>query len=453
MTTYEKSGVAAWGPPDYGSGGGIPPGVTFESIVGGPTYYTDAGHTRAATFGFDNPDFFPIGAFLLELKNQTDADTLINRGINGLFSVSAPNLSSLSTMRSNNLWLVAQADELSQILTANGGSLGSESVGINVFDEPSTYAEAIGAIQTVANTHQDNRFLYENYTWNQLNSGNVQGHVMNDLLNDLIATPNATTRHLHIVGDDIYWFSGYNGADGGAFNSQTLYDLGAILTNDQRRRGARYGDMCDWMRLGYSDHSYGPWQPDYPAPYGVWIETGSPYTENNDTAQRITPAEFNAACWNTIIHGARFLKYFHNHDFGSAGTDSGMASQMAATGALVQQLAGVINSPFALGYGSATSPSGGWKWGDSSPNALTTSGVDTMVKYYNVSGGDNKFYLFAHPRYSGATTSQSVTFTIADTDATVATVINESRTVSISGGTFTDTFATGHTVHIYRIES
>jgi hypothetical protein len=326
-------------------------------------------------------------------------------------------------------------------------------VGINCFDEPEFYAQAIGDISSTPNAVQDNRFLYENFLWRQLADYNVQSHDMDDLLNDLVATPNATTRHLNIVGDDIYWFSGYAGADGGAFESDILYNVGSILTNDERRRGARYGDMCDWIHKGNPIKGHARWQPDYPAPFGVWIETGSPYTENDDVAQRITTAEMNAAVWNTLIHGARFVCYFHAHDFGTAGTDSGMEAQMLATGNLIQSLAGVLNSPFALGYGEATSPSGGWKWGDDAKNALALSGVDTMVKYYNVAGGDELFYLFAHPRYSAATTSQSVTFTIADTDATVATVINESRTVSISGGTFTDTFATGNTVHIYRIEN
>jgi hypothetical protein len=435
------------------SSGGIPPGVTFEDIMGGPTYYADNGFTYAVTYGFDDPDFFPIAGFLQDAKDQSDCDALLARGYNGLISVSSPTLASPSTIRSNDMWVVVQYDENTQYLSASGGSaFGSEVVGFNIYDEPTTYAEAIEGVEVLANIHQDNRFHYETYTTNPLVYGDIEGHALDDLLDDLIATPNATTRHLDLASVDAYWCSGRDaGVDPGAFDSGGLYGTGT-LTNDQKARGVNYAALIDWMRLGTAINGYDPWQDAYPAPMSVWIETGSPYVQNSNTANRITPAELNAAAWAVIIHGARYLEYF-DHAFGSAGEDSGMVAQQASTHALVTSLAGVINSPFALGYGSATSPSGGWKWGDGAPTGFVGTGVDTMVKYYNVSGGDNCFYLFAVPRYSPATTSQSVTFTIADTSATIATVINESRTVSITSGTFSDTFATGNTVHIYRIEN
>jgi archaellum component FlaG (FlaF/FlaG flagellin family) len=74
-----------------------------------------------------------------------------------------------------------------------------------------------------------------------------------------------------------------------------------------------------------------------------------------------------------------------------------------------------------------------------------------MCKYHK--GVDNKFYIFALPRHSATATSITATFTIKNTGAMQVTVINESRTISITGGTtFTDNFATGNTVHIDRVD-
>jgi hypothetical protein len=444
---------------------GLPAGVTLRAIDGGPTYYADRGFTYAAKAGWDSPSFFPIGMFLEKIKTQAHADAWRDLNLNTAVSAQAGDVT-LSVMRSNGLYLIAQADELSAILSNNGGSLGSETVGINVFDEPTTYAQAIGAIQRVANVHQDNRLLYENYTHNQLSFFDVEGHRMDDLLNDLIATPNGTRRHLDLASVDIYWMAGNNGADGGAYSSATLYNR-STLSTDERRRGARYGDMIDWMRLGNPIHGHAPYQTTYPAPTSVFIETGGPYTENRSIGDYIQPRELNAAIWSVLIHGARYLQYFQ-HTFGSAGGDSIIAgtffksvfpgqsisiyNQLKASNALVKSLATVLNSPFALGYVTVTPA--GWKFGDSPSSSFNGTGIDVMAKYHNVSGGNNKFYVFAMPRYSPNLTNQTATFTIKNTGSTQVTVINENRTLPVTnnGTQFQDTFANGHTVHIYRVE-
>jgi hypothetical protein len=119
-----------------------------------------------------------------------------------------------------------------------------------------------------------------------------------------------------------------------------------------------------------------------------------------------------------------------------------MYDQAKATDALVTSLAPVINSPFALGYAAVTP--GAYVF--PAPAQPLASGIDIMAKY---SGGG--FWIFASPRGSETQANISATFTTADGYSGPVTVAGENRTVQATGGQFTDTFATGATVHIYKI--
>ena len=121
-------------------------------------------------------------------------------------------------------------------------------------------------------------------------------------------------------------------------------------------------------------------------------------------------------------------------------------NQAKETNRLIKQLAPAINSPMALGYVTVNPP----------PVKLShlnhDSGVECMAKYYT--GGrslTNGFYLFCDTRESRTARDISATFTTADRYSGPVTVINENRTVTAADGVFTDTFATGSTVHIYSI--
>jgi hypothetical protein len=157
--------------------------------------------------------------------------------------------------------------------------------------------------------------------------------------------------------------------------------------------------------------------------------------------------------------------------------------QIAATCGRILDLAPVINSQFAVDYLLMTTtniryifpyainatpakvpvPHG---YGvQSTPGATTyflQQGIDCCVHYYTgptypsaISGetiSTNTFYIFATTSYGeDHVGSISVTFNIANTSATLATVIGEGRTIPISGGSFTDTFAYAWTVHVYKI--
>ena len=97
------------------------------------------------------------------------------------------------------------------------------------------------------------------------------------------------------------------------------------------------------------------------------------------------------------------------------------------TNALIKQLAPVLNAPFDDGFVTA-SPS-----------------VRVMAKFY-----DGVHYVFAGSKENVASTA---TFTLPSVSGGTATVIDEGRTISITGGQFLDNFANGNAIHIYQINT
>jgi hypothetical protein len=425
-------------PPPSGT---LPPGVTLRDIDGGPTYYGDNGFSYAANAGWDNPAFFPIGLWLPPMRSQADANRWLDLNINAFFLITGN--SNLSLLRANGFSGIVQSNELSQILAGNGGSLGSETVGLLTRDEPTTVSAATAPIQTTSCTLQNNRFWYMNTTWNWLAFGDIGGVPAPTLLSNFYTTPCGSQRHLDVQSTDIYWFAG--GVGVGAYNGARVYGISS-MTTDQNNRAAHYGDMIDMLR----QYQIGA----YPAPILNFVENGGPYTENSTGASYIQPPELNAAAWSVIIHGGRGLIYF-NHTFGGpaqsndnlgyayyqtiqAGQSISIYNQTKATNTLIKSLATVINSPFADGYVTAT------------PAPTLFTGFDAMAK--RTSSG--QFYIFAMPRWSKTQSNQTATFTIANTGATQVTVINENRVIPVTdnGTRFVDNFATANTVHIYRVD-
>jgi hypothetical protein len=151
--------------------------------------------------------------------------------------------------------------------------------------------------------------------------------------------------------------------------------------------------------------------------------------------------------------------------FSVAGT---ILAGLQSTNALISTLAKVINSPFAKGY--ATTNNTGYAFELGMAQACgnlqtltcgTNTGIEYMVKNYaggtystsgyniNTDSITNGFYIFATTRNKETTVNSSVTFTVPSVSAVA--VINESRSITPSGATFTDTFANAWTVHIYKV--
>jgi hypothetical protein len=231
----------------------------------------------------------------------------------------------------------------------------------------------------------------------------------------------------NVASVDTYWFTDPNisgGSEGGS-----LRNNGNPLTVTQTRLAANYGYTVDRMRaLDVMDGQRRP----------IWnfVEVGWPFSETAaQGARTILPAEARAAVWHSIIAGARGIIYF-NHSFGGPNQTqhalrepayAAVRAAVKSTNQLITQLAPVLNAPFADGFGRA-SPS-----------------VRTMTKSH-----DNKYYVFAGSKENVASTP---TFSLSGFDNGTATVIDENRTIPISNGRFSDRFADGNAIHIYRIDN
>ena len=110
-------------------------------------------------------------------------------------------------------------------------------------------------------------------------------------------------------------------------------------------------------------------------------------------------------------------------DTGTAcyGSVIGMVTSVDAQ---IKSLASVLNAPFVNGGRTVTGP------------------VEHMVKW----AGQN-LYVFAAGRSSG-----TMVFRRPGIGNATATVVGENRSVPIVSGSFSDAFADGNAVHIYRIE-
>ena len=210
-----------------------------------------------------------------------------------------------------------------------------------------------------------------------------------------------------------------------------FYKLSTDCTTDQAQRGSNYGSAIDHDR---SFESPVGWEPIW-----TFVEDGCPWSSGDAC---ITPAQMQWSVWSSIIHGARGVIYF-NHSFtGPCTGDNNIESpcyaaitvQMKATDATIASLAPVLNDYTALGYVTAT------------PTASTFAGIETLTKYHA-----GQFTIFADTRDSGSAKNIPATFKLNDKLAKSVTVVGENRTIQVTGGTFTDTFATGSTVHIYQV--
>lgn len=460
----------------------LPPGVTLQQIDGGPSYYASNGFAKAANpdatmtgagaLGWDDPAFFPIGQDY-SFNNGTSYTTFKDLGLNFTHRVTAP--VDLSVPHSNGIWVWEAGDTTT--------SLGNETCAYHV-EEPSAWTDITTAVATFdayPNGGIAGRFFQISHTWTALFFGTLSGAPGDGTYRYVMGSPISTTTagnvHMDIAGDDLYWFAG-SAASGPQQQGYAVENLatafGPNATADQMARGTNYGDMIDIMRT---------WQT---SPYSS-SPIIAPYIETEDGlltdtgVREIKPGELNWAAWATIIHGARGLLYFSaTSNFGTGATfgfsqsvlpgeSISVYTQGKNTNTLVTNLARILNSPFALGYVTVSPAAYNFPVAvnNDTTSGWSVTGIDVMAKYY--SGGsftnaagtfDAGFYIFATYRGSQTATSISATFTLAGGYSGTVHAINADGgaasygtgyTLTATGGTFTDTFAKGSSVRIYRI--
>jgi hypothetical protein len=161
-------------------------------------------------------------------------------------------------------------------------------------------------------------------------------------------------------------------------------------------------------------------------PNWIFVEAARPYlTEPGATT--ITVPQIGGAVWNGIIHGAAGIAYFqHNNDgcgnYSLVDCSAALRAGVSAIDAEVKSLAPVINSPSYV-----------WTFG---------TGLETSLKAH-----DGYAYILAMT--DGGSGSRTLTLP-PGTMGTIE-VVGEGRTITASGGVFTDSFAAEYTHHVYRV--
>lgn len=390
-------------------------GLDLRAVDGGSRYYERFPSSLPVA-----PSFFPIGIWFQRIGSGTDVQEDRDVGIN-TFVVLTDN-SDLGVLRDGG---AAAAVEPGQFPNGQSRSEpGSETRAWFLGDEvdmqhgagwhPCGQPESgFSCMQEAGRAAKDGRLRIANYG---------KGVTFWESDRDAATFVN---RFQDVVSADNYWFTDPNicgASEGGRLLSAGQRDLAP----GECRRASNYGATVERIRSLVGRRGSKP----------VWafVELGHPFTE--ESAPTITPTEMAAATWSSVIHGARGIVYFA-HSFGGSCQSQDlvheecaapMRAAVAETNRRITSLAPVLNSPSVERYARASGP------------------IDTMVKW-----SDGRFYVFAGSR---ATTRrpQHASFTLACGRAAHATVLFEGRSVPITDGGFTDTFATPNSVHIYRID-
>ena len=380
-------------------------GLRLRSIDGGQDYYG-----RFSPSLPSDPNYFPIAVWFGSVLSQADVDLDKDTGLN--FYVYLTANSDLSLVERNGMHAILQEFEWRNKPTA----IDSQAVvGWGLYDEidmtqgPGRGYTTLNGI--LSHLPGDHRMRYSNYGKGVMfwEPDGEAARFVNDFQD--------------VVSDDIYWFTDPDVS--GRFQGGKLLNSHLPLTPAQTRRAANYGYTVDRMRALAA------------ARKPIWniVEVCWPLSASAAQGGRtIQPAEVGAAVWHSIIAGARGIIYF-NHSFGGPNPSQHCLREPAYAAArtavrdtnrLITRLAPVLNAPSSDGFIS-TDPS-----------------VRTMVKFH-----DNKYYVFA-----GSTENQASTpvFSLSGFGDGVATVIDEDRTIPIMSGRFSDHFADGNAVHIYKID-
>lgn len=400
-------------PPPSPGPADAPPAVADDS----PLALTEPDGGRAYFGRWDaalpsGPEFFPIGVWFESVVSQSDVDTDVAAGINTYVALTAD--SDVSLIEDNGLHAIPQYEEWVNQLGPdnesgiNGWTLYDE---VDMVEGPGTGFDTLAAI-TAGLPRDDGRLRYNNYGKGVLfwQSDDDAARFVND--------------YQDVVSADAYWFTDPNicgPSEGGA-----LLSGGEPLTTESCRLAANYGTTIDRVRdLDGRDGRR--------VPVWAFIEVGHPFSEED--APTIRPAEVRAAVWSSIVHGARGVIYF-NHSFGGECFSyhalrepcyADVRSAVTETNAQITRLAPVLNSWTVDGF-------------------VTVEGaVDTLVKYQ-----DGTFWVFATSR---SPDPQSAVFRLSCVDDASVVVDGEDRTTTLSDGRFSDDFADGNAVHVYRIDA
>jgi hypothetical protein len=394
-------------------GGTVPPTLNLPRIPweGGSAYWKQFPKANAA--GWSDPGFFPIVAWYDGVSTNAEAQYDKKVGINTYIGMDASTPYSLFK-DNNQFWIGGK-------LNSSFNDSSTNWVGNFLDDEvDGRYTPAAGRdwLQSLVDENKGSgRFNYTNFTQmvisNDMKPADAQAFVNN---------------YTDAVSLDMYWYTV-------PFCSATPFRQNYItpVTQQNCRTASSYGKTMDSLRK--QDAADGklqaPWQ---------FVELmnggpgGGPFTAN------VTPSQLKGSVMNSIINEARGIVYFNQSLSGPCQASNiirqsqvtpnfcGNAQVAAATqvDGQIKALAPVLNTQ---SYQYTFGP-----------------GLNTMLKSYGGSA-----YIFA--MVDGNSQPGSRSFQLpADIKATSVTVVDEGRTLPVdSNGSFTDTFASESSYHIYQI--
>lgn len=409
-------------------GGGGELNLPLIDWEGGPDYWTVAQEgtkmTKAEASGWSDPSFFPIATWLSPAENAAE---LMDIGINTMVGIDAGGgHSPPSAATAVGMFVIPQSNEWTPLQIGTD----PKCVGWHVWDEPelyttvAAYTSDVNAIRALA----DGRFVHTNFAQSILNTFWWFGEVA-----DGWAVPD-------LGSVDHYYYTAQNVRENTTDPPADDWPL-AVGNDALAQKAATYGWAVDRMRF---------WGGATTKPYWNYVETQMPFlSDENGEIDIILYAQIRGAVWTSIVHEARGILYFQQNGFydatGAPTTDpnTGLAPNTAlfslldgdaaliayvtALNAQITSLAPVLNT-------------------QSFEFDFNATGIDTMLK-----GKDGYAYIFTCLALGGTTGSKTFTLTGSGITGTTVEVVDEARSLSVTGGQFTDSFANEYSQHIYKI--
>jgi len=228
------------------------------------------------------------------------------------------------------------------------------------------------------------------------------GYVVGQQGNLTAANYHAYAAGADVVGDDYYPITGWDRPD-------QLYMVGAAMD--------RLADYTNGM-------------PQY-----AYIETGPSNVSWLDNGTGGPSAgQFRAEVWDAVINGAKGIIYFpqqFNPSFSYDDTTPAVAAEMTTQDATLKAMGNILLTPNdpSISYMAVSSP--------------------LQASWHSYNG---KMYYIVLNLSDNTLSNQSLAISGFDSAASSASVYGESRTVAMTNGAFTDTFAP-YSVHIYCVNN
>jgi hypothetical protein len=409
-------------------GGGLP--LSRIPWEGGSAYWT--AWPKAAAQGWNSPTFFPIAVYLGKPDSGHPA-ALMAVGINTYVGVEHnPPIAAATT---TGMFVIPQSGEWTPAEIGSDGKV----VGWFTLDECEQGEGACGAFSTDAErlayfkartaevrALADGRFVFANFGNGVLGTFWAP-ETMDEYVQDVDGSG---------VDKYAYTSSGVRFEFGRA-DSWTVE--GGTEANAQS--SSAYGWMARRMTRVFNDQNN-------MTPFWQVVETKMPFL-GNETKSIITYAQIEGAVWSAIANEARGIIYFQHNGFYDQGTPPAIDPNTGI--APTTEVYSLVDGPTALKTAITTLNS---RVTALAPVINTQSyvfnfgatGIDTMLKTY-----DGYAYIFASLGVAAATGSKTFTLTGSGITGTTVEVLYESRSRTVTGGQFTDTFANEYSHHIYKV--